>query len=330
MSLEVKVVVALEGGPLVVEVELTNQTQLSRGYNIRFATPDGIRWPDAWKKKPRMTNTRMGLVQGLEFKPAETHRRIIPAHWTFESIPSETLQTEVRIDFCDPGGDDRRKPLFTLARELKIRIEPRSRDSIRSTAEKLEKLLDRSPDDHAYELVAACILETNVTAFSPLALRVIDSHRPYAESLRSWLLDVLSRDEFIQVAIDQVSRSTPLAPDDWMFYVHFLSKRMPLSPTEHRRLRTAPNIWGQLAVFHYFPTAYSEDDVRSLLDRAGSVAAPLSKDRIEPLIDKLSSDRYAEREEAARSLLAFRESALPRLRSTLQGAKSADLVLQRS
>jgi len=336
LQLSVTVVTAVEAGPFVVAIALTNRSRDKYDFWYTHSQGFSIKVPDEWRVRAR-TDVIGGSVEEDAYEPVTLaegesyrHLRYISLHRDYEGIEAGELKIPCTFTVHQGGRSpaDKDAVKHVLSHELKVSVRKRSPETTRWL---LSDLLDRvkkakSPDE--FQVLAACIDDTSIRELSPVAIEIMRRDNAVGASLLPWFFNGLSIDDAcFQVCTTFSSAKMALAEPalrHWRTYVG----RGVLADKHYKRLRQAPSIWIRLATLLHFPEGFTAAQMDELLQQAATIMVDLPEKEIASLVRVLDDDSFAKREDASSRLILMGARALPTLAKLARNAPSAEADLR--
>lgn len=348
----ISVISAIENGPFVVQVTMTNAGEKVSSVSLS-SRRSAIVFLNDVKEEPMIF--RSNQLDQLPFGEAIRHLACgdtlscsVAAHLWYPSIPAGMQSTTVCWSLYAPdeqpnakravfrsssdeslkntSDEMERRRLVRFEKTIKVNVQPATSANILACVRKLESILNSpeiSPED--LEIVLQHVLHQKNREFAPIAYRLLnhDSLKQWRLAISKTVLNDDCRDErSVLDAVQYLCGENPRAIDCVLRQLgRWKGEPGLLSPSNIEKLKKAPSVWVRTATYVLAPKRCDEEFVGRLLNDLKTLRTTVSESEIAPFLRDLDDDRYAKRVLAQKQLIQKGDIALTALRRELRSGR---------
>ncbi len=284
-GLDVRTLVAIEGGPVVV---VSNLKYSGTGpLSVVFERTAGkvVDAPEDWEMvRPIAIAGTKKKFQSHRFEGSGSIRRFSVFDGSNPKVRSGKYQVVIDWKIAEERlGDDLPPPVIAdLNAAHSIQVSRRDAKSVSTIVRVLESLLGPEPDA---ELAVAAQAATDFPELVPLAIRL--SRSGFGEPMSHWYFSRLPERNIRQQLFAILDDSKNPDPMAWAWSWREHLRKCPVSEEDSRRMRESDNQVTRFACFIAFPESFRDDPGKSLLAQAAKLRPPINDREFKLLIERL-------------------------------------------
>jgi hypothetical protein len=318
--LNAEILEVLEGGPFLVRVTLEykgdKDIRVSRA-NWRKNSEIVPRAP--WKSRPVNFLTAGWLYGNIQVSPGERFSELHYVHHAWETIPSGTVELDVKWPIYAPGGADAPgKEIACPMTRLKVEIPGATKEGVRALCRRLEDKANK------FELSRSEIYEylhnTKHPELALLAWRLIeDAYCPYPiHDFLPLVYDGEANKSAVNRRLVKLA-CNPKCTRALTFFHYWYRERIEFSADELEPLHQSENIWLRVMTCAIFPGQCGKGWKARLLQDLRSRYGSVPVKQFAKFLADLDSETFAVREKATQELQAHGERVWAGVAEALQG-----------
>jgi hypothetical protein len=325
--LRASVVVAVEGGPLVIKVTLRNCGSRPQVLGVFPPGPySHVENPPkewGWGLLGRGYN---GPTYGCEtLKPGEEWTEIQYLHHRYVNLSPRRVNLTLgwTVYSYDPF-----ECIASLQTTIPVVILPANAENLSALRRRLERRLQAPrPSSEDINDIQNILYRTAHASLLPVATKVLEKPCPdggfrrtfsFLESCSEYHRELDS--ELIRILKD------PQYPNRRQIFDHWNGRKKPLPADQLAELAQIDHIWTRVMTYAYFPGRCEKPWIAALLGDLEHLPKPIPGDRMVRLLRELDSEDFTAREKAMAELADYGEGAEKQLKQALQGPLSPEVT----
>lgn len=325
-------VFALEGGPGVVVITLTNVTDAEitlMGWSDEAILAYPVQ--NVWSNKAVIGFDVGSDRLGMRFdtlKPRATVRKVLPLHHEYE-VATGPCDIDIRAKFREKESSEaeRTRVVADFSRTLTVTPPANTKAAAEQLIERLTEYAATLPAADRAGFLCQSVLNTAVPEFLPLALRLTrEADWDDARQLIEWIIETQPAAEFWRAFAAGVTADAPY-PSVWLECARGYAYANPdkVGEPQYKLMRASPNLVARLAAASYFPKCFSDAEYAALLAAAAKWKPPVTAADIEAPVALLAAGSFRQREAASRQLRKLGPQGVAPLTTALAAAADAEV-----